>query len=156
MDWKLPVLFVYLLLTWFLWLFCISTCCVLLWLRACSKSRKTKCSQGCTHSVLQFPWEQALLLFPSPSCQCHSQSVQTSKFKYSMRGGGRKEAERKGQKGAEAEHGSRWKGKRSESQRLEVPSPSHQVPVLNTPTGRSKGALCVGTGGSQPLWLDAA
>lgn len=51
MEWKLPMLSVYLLLTLFLWIFVFPPILCFFWLPAYSKSMKIKCSHGCIHSV---------------------------------------------------------------------------------------------------------
>ena len=48
------------------------------------------------------------------------------------------------------------KGRKGGNGTWVAPSLSRKVLFVNTPTGHSKKALCVGTGGSQPLWLGAA
>lgn len=52
---------------------------------------KIKCLLGCI-LCLPNPWELTLLPFPSPSCKYHSQYIQASKLKHSLKGGGRKES----------------------------------------------------------------
>lgn len=52
---------------------------------------KIKCLLGCI-LCLPNPWELTLLPFPSPSRQYHSQYIQASKLKHSLKGGGRKES----------------------------------------------------------------
>lgn len=47
-------------------------------------------------SMIDLPWEQALLSLPCPSCQYYSQSIQTAKFKYNMKRGSRRKENKSG------------------------------------------------------------
>lgn len=127
--------------------FCIYTHFGLLWLSTGSKSMKIKCSQGCTYFVPKiFPENQHCSHFPV----LHVNTT-PSTFKPLSLNMAQKEGPEKRAKVGLALVGGKERGGAGDRH-----FPPPKVPVVNTPTGYSKRALCVGTGGSQPLWLDAA
>lgn len=132
--------------------FCISTHLVLCWLSACFKNMKIKCSQGCLHLVLQIFLRSRHFPFPILHVNITPNTFKPLSLNTAWRGdGGRKE----NKSGIGNRNPALVKGKKRGEREMGGPPP-RKVLFVNTPTGHSKKALCVGTGGSQPLWLGAA